>query len=64
MPGDPRECRQRALRCAQLASETNNDQLKAHFLNLSKTWESLANELERTKSLMAAFDKDERTVAA
>ena len=46
MLGNPRTCRQHALRCAQLAVEANTDGLKAHFLSLSKTWEDLAREHE------------------
>jgi hypothetical protein len=63
MNGNPRERRQHALRCAQLAIEANTEGLKAHFLSLSKTWESLANELERTQSLLAVFS-DEATPPA
>jgi hypothetical protein len=64
MPGDPRECRKRAARCAQLAVETHNEQLKARLLELSRTWESLANELEQTRPLMAGVDNDARDDAA
>jgi hypothetical protein len=56
MPGDPRECRQHAARCAELAVEAKTEPLKAHFLTLSKTWEGLANELERTQSIIAELD--------
>lgn len=58
MPGDPRECRRRAARCAELAVKAKNEQLKAQFLGLSKTWESLAVELERTEALMTALSTE------
>jgi hypothetical protein len=46
MPGDPKECRMRAARCAELAATARTPQLKAWFLGLSKQWERLAIELE------------------
>jgi hypothetical protein len=46
MPGDPKECRMRAARCAELAAAARTPQLKAWFLGLSKQWERLAIELE------------------
>jgi hypothetical protein len=55
MPGDPRECRRHALRCVELASEAKTEQVKLHFLELSKTWERLAQDLERTEILLAGF---------
>jgi hypothetical protein len=42
MPGDPRECRRHALRCAELAVSAAPQQLKAALLELSKNWEQLA----------------------
>jgi hypothetical protein len=58
MPGDPVECRKHAVRCAQLADQANTEPLKPHFIGLSKTWESLARELERTQSLLALVSDD------
>jgi len=46
MPGDPKECRKHAFRCAQLAVAARTPQLKAMFLELSKNWEKLAIQLE------------------
>jgi hypothetical protein len=46
MVADARECRQRALRCAELATTARTTQLKAFFLALSKNWEQFATELE------------------
>jgi hypothetical protein len=46
MPGDPKECRKHAARCAELAVAARTPQLKAAFLGLSKNWEKLAIQLE------------------
>jgi len=45
MPGDPRECRRHALRCAKLAVSAGPQRLKAALPELSKNWEQLAIEL-------------------
>ena len=52
MPGDPKECRQRAARCLELAADAANDGIKQMFLGLARHWEMLAVELERTKKLL------------
>jgi hypothetical protein len=46
MPGDPKECRKHAARCAEMAVAAHTPQLKATFLELSKNWEKLAIQLE------------------
>jgi hypothetical protein len=46
MPGDPCECRMHAARCAALAATARTPQLRAMFLDLSKSWEKLAIQLE------------------
>jgi hypothetical protein len=46
MPGDPKECREHALRCAELAMTARTPQLKTTLLDLSKKWEKLAIQLE------------------
>ena len=53
MPGDPRECRKHALRCAELAMTARTEQLKAKFLALSKQWEALAIQLENVLATLA-----------
>jgi hypothetical protein len=52
MPGDPKECRLRAMRCAELAASARTAQLKATLLGLSKEWEKLAIDLEKTRALL------------
>jgi Zn finger protein HypA/HybF involved in hydrogenase expression len=46
MPGDPKECRRHAARCAELAVTVGTPQLRTTFLELSKNWERLAIQLE------------------
>jgi hypothetical protein len=46
MPGDPKECRKHAARCAELAITARTPELRAKFLELSKIWEKLAIELD------------------
>ncbi len=56
MPGDPRECRQHAMRCLQLAAEARNDSIKEHFLSLAATWQGLAKQLEKARDLLEIDD--------
>jgi hypothetical protein len=46
MPGDPKECRKHAARCAEMAVTAGTAQLRSTFLELSKNWEKLATGLE------------------
>ena len=50
MPGDPRECRERALRCAQLAVTARTQQLKDA---LQRT--ALEAALHRSKFMISAM---------
>ena len=52
MPGDPKECRLRAMQCAELAAKARGETLKSSLLELSKNWEKLAADLERTEALL------------
>jgi hypothetical protein len=52
MPGDPRQCRIYAVQCAELASSSITAHLKMTLLELSKNWEKLAFDLERTQALL------------
>jgi len=42
IPGDAKECRKHALRCAELAATAGTPQSRAMFFELSKNWEKLA----------------------
>jgi hypothetical protein len=46
MPGDPKEYRKNAARCAEIAVIARTPEMRAKFLQLSKIWETLAIELE------------------
>ena len=48
MPGDPRECRQRALNCVHLTRTARTLELRNHF----------AKDLKRGEALIAELDKD------
>ena len=52
MPGDPKECRQHAEHCIQLANAMKNELDKGRMLNIASTWLKLADELERAKTLI------------
>jgi hypothetical protein len=58
MPGDPKECRLHAMRCAEVAASAKTLQLKATLLDLSKNWVRLAESLEKTHALMEEDDVD------
>jgi hypothetical protein len=49
MPGDPREYRAQARRCAELASEAEDPQLEKTFSQLARSWSKLAVELEKAQ---------------
>ena len=46
MPADPRECRQRALRCTELAERATDSQLKEILQGLARRWLELARQLD------------------
>lgn len=52
MPGDPKECRERAKRCWALAAEARNPVLKESLVDLAQRWAVLASDLEATKRLL------------
>jgi hypothetical protein len=58
MPGDPKECRQRALRCTQLAERAGDAQLKAVLKSLAQRWMKLAIKLERAQALRDASEPE------
>ncbi len=52
MPGDPRECRLRAVKCLELAQRANSQAIKDNFVNIAATWQRLANQLEAMRALL------------
>jgi len=55
LPGDPRECRKNAWRCADLAHTASAPELKQTLIELSQNWLRLAIELERAQKLLSEF---------
>ena len=53
MPFNPKECRQHAARCAEMAVAAHTPQLRGRFLELSKNWEKLAIQLENAFARVA-----------
>jgi hypothetical protein len=66
MPGDPKECRQHAERCAELAGLASTPEGRETFLSLQMTWIRLAAELDRAGALINAMQdlEEERPVKA
>ena len=66
MPGDPKECRQHAERCEELARLASTPEGRETFLSLQMTWIRLAAELDRAGALIEAIQEleEERPVKA
>jgi hypothetical protein len=56
LPGDPKECRKHALRCAELAHSARTPELKNLLIELSGNWLKIAIELERAHLLLNIDD--------
>jgi hypothetical protein len=57
MPGDPKECRQHARRCAELARSATTPEARDQFLSLQLSWIRLAADLENAQAFIAALDE-------
>jgi hypothetical protein len=55
MPGDPKECREHALHCTEMAQRTRNPEHKKTLNDLAQTWLSLATELERSRAVLETY---------
>jgi hypothetical protein len=51
MPGDSKECRQRALRCTELAERATDFQLREILQALAQRWLELGLQLEHAQAL-------------
>ena len=49
MPGDPKECREHARRCAELAKVATTPEAREQFLSLQMSWIRLAADLDTPK---------------
>jgi hypothetical protein len=52
MPGDPKDYREHAKRCLQIAQETTNPALRSSLQEIAQQWLRLAADLEATKPLL------------
>jgi hypothetical protein len=59
MPGDPKECRQHALNCVQLAKTAESSEARDRFAHLARTWIRLAEELESIQAVLAEEEDEE-----
>ena len=46
MPGDPKKCREEALRCAGLAEAASAPDARQRYFDLAAAWITLASQLE------------------
>jgi len=54
MPGDPKECRQHAARCGELARLATTPEARESFLSLQMTWIRLSIELDQARAIIKA----------
>jgi hypothetical protein len=52
MLGDPRECRERAVECLELARHAKTAQHKTLLTEIAQTWLNLASGIERVETLL------------
>jgi hypothetical protein len=52
MRTDPRECREHAQRCRQLALRAPSAQIKVSHLDTARAWEQLAAEIEGAQAFV------------
>ena len=52
MPGDPKECREHAKCCLELAESAPSLIAKMRFEGLAHSWLRMANDLEHAKALL------------
>ena len=57
MPGDPKECREHAKRCAELAKAATTPEARDQFLSLQMSWIRLAADLDNAKAFIDALDE-------
>jgi hypothetical protein len=55
MPGNPRECRENAKRCLELAKAAGTRTSRENFEELAQTWMALATDYEATNALLTSL---------
>jgi phage gp29-like protein len=56
MPGDPKECREKARRCAELAANAPTSTMADLFIDIAAKWAALAAALEKAEQVIATWD--------
>ena len=64
MPGDPKECRQHAERCAELARLASTPEARDQFLSLQRTWIRLASEARALIEVTQELEEEQPIKAA
>jgi hypothetical protein len=67
MPGDPKECREHAKACAELAKLATTPEARQQFLSLQMSWIRLAADLDNAEAFidaLAEMDEDPPIKAA
>lgn len=59
MSGNPAECRQHALECADMAELATTSEARQTFLDLSKSWLRLARELDGAQGFLKILNDAE-----
>ena len=62
MPGNPKECRENAKQCLQLASAARTQAGRERFEGLAQRWMALANDYEAANLLLANWRFRPRTM--
>jgi len=57
MPGDPKECREHARRCGELAKVATTQEAREQFLSLQMSWIRLAADLDNAKAFIDAMNE-------
>ena len=57
MPGHPKECREHAKRCGELARLATTQEARQQFLSLQMSWIRLAADLDNAKAFIDAMNE-------
>ena len=60
MPGDPNECRTRALECTNLAEAALNKNARETFPYFASAWFKLASQIENSEALVSKWGGQSR----
>ena len=57
MPGDPKECREHARRCAELAKVATTQEAREQFLSLQMSWIRARRRSRHAKAFIDALNE-------